>query len=86
MKPVPDDGRKQQLSVKVTEAACRRFRRLADEQGVTLGALFEQAVDALERQRDLCEPPAVRRHLHRLNGLERQRPPQHVAQQCSEEP
>jgi hypothetical protein len=72
--------------VKVTEAACRRFRRLADEQGVTLGALFEQAVEALERQRDRCEPPAVRRHLHRSNGQAHQRPPLRVLQQCSEEP
>jgi hypothetical protein len=43
--------RRQQLSVKVTEEACRRFRRLAGEQGVTLGALFELALDALERER-----------------------------------
>ena len=52
--------RRQQLSVKVTEEACRRFRRLADEQGVTLGVLFEQALDALERERGPRGPRAVR--------------------------
>ena len=52
--------RRQQLSVKVTEEACRRFRRLADEQGVTLGVLFEQAVDALERERGLRGPRGIR--------------------------
>jgi len=52
--------RRQQLSVKVTEEACRRFRRLADEQGVTLGALFELALDALERERGPRGPRAVR--------------------------
>ena len=40
----------EQFSVKVTEDACRRFRRLAEAQGVTLGALFEHALDALERE------------------------------------
>ena len=53
-------NRRQQLSVKVTEEACRRFRRLAGEQGVTLGALFEQALDALERERGPRGPRAVR--------------------------
>jgi hypothetical protein len=39
--------------VKITEEACERFRRLAYEQGVTLGDLFEQAIDAWEKQRGL---------------------------------
>ena len=42
--------RREQLSVKVTEEACERFRRLAGEQGLTLGELFEQALDAWEAE------------------------------------
>ena len=40
--------RREQLSVKVTEEACDRFRRLAGEHRLTLGELFEQALDAWE--------------------------------------
>ena len=47
--PHASQTRRQQLSVKVTDEACRRFRRLADEQGVTLGALFELALEARQR-------------------------------------
>lgn len=49
--------KREQFSVKITEEACRRFRRMAEERGVTLGALFEQALEALERQRS-CEDNA----------------------------
>jgi hypothetical protein len=40
--------RREQLSVKITEEACDRFRRLAGEHRLTLGELFEQALDAWE--------------------------------------
>jgi hypothetical protein len=43
--------RRQQLSVKITDEACERFRRLARAHGLTLGDLFEQALDAWETQR-----------------------------------
>jgi hypothetical protein len=43
--------RHQQLSVKITDEACERFRRLARAHGLTLGDLFEQALDAWETQR-----------------------------------
>ena len=46
-------SRREQFSVKITEEACRRFRRIAEERGVTLGELFEHALDALERERPL---------------------------------
>lgn len=42
--------RQQQLSIKITDEACERFRRHARVQGLTLGALFEQALDAWEVQ------------------------------------
>jgi hypothetical protein len=45
--------RRQQLSVKITDEACERFRRLARAHGLTLGDLFEQALDAWETQRGL---------------------------------
>jgi hypothetical protein len=44
-------GRRQQLSVKITDEACARFRSLARAHGLTLGDLFEQALDAWETQR-----------------------------------
>lgn len=47
-------ARREQFSVKVTEEACRRFRRIAEERGVTLGVLFEHALDALERESCAC--------------------------------
>jgi len=43
--------RREQLSVKITEEACDRFRRLAGEHRLTLGELFEQALDAWEAER-----------------------------------
>lgn len=49
----------EQFSVKVTEDACRRFRQIAEERGVTLGVLFEHALDALERE---CPRAAGGRH------------------------
>ena len=42
--------RREQLSVKITEEACDRFRRLAAEHQLTLGELFEQALDAWEAE------------------------------------
>ena len=42
-------GRNQQLNVKATSETVERFYRLADQQGVPLGALLEQALQALEQ-------------------------------------
>jgi hypothetical protein len=41
-------GRNQQLNVKATAETVARFYRLADQQGVPLGELLEQALQALE--------------------------------------
>jgi predicted transcriptional regulator len=43
--------RRQQLSVKISDEACERFRRLARAHGLTLGELFEQALEAWETHR-----------------------------------
>ena len=43
--------RRQQISIKITEEACERFRRLARIHGLTLGDLLEQALHAWETQR-----------------------------------
>jgi len=43
-------GRNRQLNLKVTDEALRRFYALADAQGLVLGQVFEQAVEALENQ------------------------------------
>ena len=43
--------RRQQISIKVTDEDCERFRRLARAHGLTLGDLFEQALQAWETQR-----------------------------------
>ena len=54
--------RREQLSVKITEEACDRFRRLAAEHRLTLGALFEQALDAWEAdvaRLGTCHAPAA---------------------------
>lgn len=42
-------GRNQQLNVKATAETVARFYRLADQQGVPLGELLEQALQALEQ-------------------------------------
>jgi hypothetical protein len=42
-------GRNRQLSIKATEATVERFYKLADARKIPLGALLEQALDALER-------------------------------------
>ena len=42
-------GRNQQFNIKATAATVDRFYRLADENGVSLCKLLEQALDALER-------------------------------------
>jgi hypothetical protein len=42
-------GRNRQLSIKATDATVERFYRLADERQLQLGALLDQALDALER-------------------------------------
>lgn len=41
-------GRNRQLNLKVTDEALRRFYAVADAQGLVLGQVFEQAVEALE--------------------------------------
>lgn len=41
-------GRNQQLNVKATAETVARFYRLADQQGVPLGELLDQALQALE--------------------------------------
>jgi hypothetical protein len=54
--------RREQLSVKITEEACDRFRRLAAEHRLTLGELFEQALDAWEAEvarLGTCHAPAA---------------------------
>jgi hypothetical protein len=42
-------GRNQQVNFKATAATIERFHNMADERNVALCALFEQALDALER-------------------------------------
>lgn len=42
-------GRNQQLNVKATAQTVERFYRLADQQGVPLGELLDQALQALEK-------------------------------------
>ena len=42
-------GRNQQLNVKATAGTVERFYRLADQQGVPLGELLDQALQALEK-------------------------------------
>lgn len=41
-------GRNRQINIKATDATIERLYRLADERGVPLGALLDQALDALE--------------------------------------
>ena len=43
-------GRNQQINIKATSASIERFYRMADERRVSLGELFELALDALEVQ------------------------------------
>lgn len=43
-------GRTEQLNLKVTPETKARFQELADRDGVSMNALFELAVDALERK------------------------------------
>lgn len=42
-------GRNQQLNVKVTAETLERFYRLADQEGVPLGELFDRALQAFEK-------------------------------------
>jgi hypothetical protein len=42
-------GRNQQFNLKATADTVERFYKMADERKVALGALLEQALDALER-------------------------------------
>lgn len=42
-------GRNRQLSIKATNETVERFYKLADERKIQLGALLDQALDALER-------------------------------------
>jgi len=48
--------RRQQLSVKITDETCERFRRLARAHGLTLGDLFEQALDAWQARHTEEQP------------------------------
>jgi hypothetical protein len=41
-------GRNQHIPVKATIATAERFKRLADERGITYGELLEIALDALD--------------------------------------
>ncbi|WP_455285741.1 hypothetical protein [Cupriavidus necator] len=41
-------GRNQQLNIKVTAQTHARFAAIVDEMGIPAGAVFEQAIDALE--------------------------------------
>jgi hypothetical protein len=50
-------GRNVQFNAKATAETIAKFYRLADERKVTLGQLFEMAVDALEREGALAEKP-----------------------------
>lgn len=45
-------GRNRQINIKATDATIERLYRLADERGVPLGALLDQALDALETSSD----------------------------------
>ena len=42
-------GRNRQFNIKATSETVERFYKMADERRVALGALLEQALDALER-------------------------------------
>lgn len=42
-------GRNKQINIKATDETINRLYRLADERGVPLGGLLEQALDALEK-------------------------------------
>ncbi len=53
-------GRNVQLNLKVRQEAADAFYLLADQTGLVLGAVFEQAVEALARQLSESEPKATR--------------------------
>ena|SRR5437868_674673 len=42
-------GRNRQLSIKATNETVERFYKMADQRKIQLGALLDQALDALER-------------------------------------
>lgn len=42
-------GRNRQISIKATHATVERFYKMADQRSLQLGALLDQALDALER-------------------------------------
>lgn len=44
-------GRNRQINLKVRDEDLDRFYRIADEDGITLGEVFEKALDALEALR-----------------------------------
>lgn len=48
-------GRNQQFNLKATAETVERFYKMADQRKVALGALLEQALDALERARESDE-------------------------------
>jgi hypothetical protein len=42
-------GRNKQINIKATDETIKRLYQLADDRGVPLGVLLEQALDALEK-------------------------------------
>ena len=56
-KRVYTTGRNVQFNLKAKPETLARFNRLADEAGMSLVALFERAVDALERERNASRDP-----------------------------
>lgn len=45
-------GRNRQINIKATEETISELYRIADDMGLPLGAVLEQALAALDRQRD----------------------------------
>ena len=53
-------GRNVQLNLKVRQEAADAFYNLADQTGLVLGEVFEQAVEALTRKLSESDPKATR--------------------------
>ena len=53
-------GRNVQLNLKVRQEAADAFYRLADQTGLVLGEVFEQAVEALARELSGSNPKAIK--------------------------
>ncbi len=52
-------GRNRHFGIKATNETVERFYKMADERKVTLGALLELALDALERAGASAQPPTA---------------------------